>query len=55
MSKIFYPDFFNDVFGPEMQPGSSSHTAGPLRLGNLANQLLGGRLKSIEIELDEKG
>ncbi len=24
-----YLEFFNDVFGPMMQPGSSSHTAGP--------------------------
>jgi len=35
-----YPEFFNDVFGPVMQPGSSSHTAGPCRLG----YLVGGRL-----------
>ena len=28
-----YPESFNDVFGPVMQPGSSSHTAGPCRLG----------------------
>ena len=33
-----YPEFFNDVFGPVMQPGSSSHTAGPCRLG-LARRL----------------
>ena len=26
-----YPEFFNDVFGPVMQPGSSSHQAGPGR------------------------
>ena len=36
-----YPEFFNDVFGPMMQPGSSSHTAGPCRLGYLAHCLLG--------------
>ena len=36
-----YPEFFNDVFGPVMQPGSSSHTAGPCRLGYLAGCLLG--------------
>lgn len=36
----YYPDFFNDVFGPVMQPGSSSHTAGPCRIGYIANGLL---------------
>lgn len=51
----YYPDFFNDVFGPVMQPGSSSHTAGPCRLGMLANNLLGEDLKSIKIELDKYG
>lgn len=51
----YYPDFFNDVFGPVMQPGSSSHTAGPCRLGNLANALLGEALSSIVIELDRDG
>lgn len=50
-----YPDFFNDVFGPVMQPGSSSHTAGPCRLGYLAHSLLSVPLKKIKIVLDEKG
>jgi L-serine dehydratase len=36
-----YPDFFNDVFGPVMQPGSSSHMAAPCRIGLLARALLG--------------
>ena len=36
-----YPDFYNDVFGPIMQPGSSSHFAGPCRIGLLARSLLG--------------
>lgn len=51
----YYPEFFNDVFGPVMQPGSSSHTAGPCRLGNLAHQLLQNPLTHILIELDKKG
>lgn len=51
----YYPEFFNDVFGPIMQPGSSSHTAGPCRLGNLAHQLLQNPLKHIRIELDRNG
>lgn len=51
----YYPEFFNDVFGPIMQPGSSSHTAGPCRLGYLAHQLLQNPLKHIRIELDRAG
>lgn len=31
-----YAEFFNDVFGPVMHPGSSSHTAGPCRIGRRA-------------------
>lgn len=50
-----YPDFFNDVFGPLMQPGSSSHTAGPCRLGYIANCLLGEEPKDILIRMDERG
>lgn len=51
----YYPDFFNDVFGPVMQPGSSSHTAGPCRIGYLAGSLVKGRLRDIVIELDRNG
>ena len=50
-----YPEFFNDVFGPVMQPGSSSHTAGPCRLGYLAGCLLGEPLARVRVELDEHG
>jgi L-serine dehydratase len=50
-----YPEFFNDVFGPVMQPGSSSHTAGPCRLGYLAGCLLGEPAAKIRVELDERG
>ncbi len=52
---FMYPEFFNDVFGPIMQPGSSSHTAGPCRLGYLTHCLLKGNLKKITIKLDPKG
>ena len=44
-----YPEFFNDVFGPIMQPGSSSHTAGPCRIGYLARSLLGEELRAIHV------
>lgn len=40
MSKQFYPDFFNDVFGPIMQPGSSSNFAGMSRVGRIARHTL---------------
>jgi L-serine dehydratase len=50
-----YPEFFNDVFGPVMQPGSSSHTAGPCRLGYLAHCLLGEPVAKMRVELDENG
>jgi L-serine dehydratase len=50
-----YPEFFNDVFGPVMQPGSSSHTAGPCRLGRLAADLLGEPPAKARFELDENG
>lgn len=51
----YYPDFFNDVFGPVMQPGSSSHTAGPCRIGRLAHDLVKGKLKKISVHLDKNG
>ncbi len=38
-----------------MQPGSSSHTAGPCRLGYLAHDLLKAPLKSIRIVLNRNG
>ena len=50
-----YPEFFNDVFGPVMQPGSSSHMAGPCRLGYLACSLLGERPVHARIVLDKDG
>ena len=50
-----YPEFFNDVFGPVMQPGSSSHTAGPCRLGYLAGSLLGEPVRKMRVELDRHG
>jgi L-serine dehydratase len=50
-----YPEFFNDVFGPIMQPGSSSHTAGPCRIGLLTRSLLGEELRSIHVLLDADG
>ncbi len=53
MSVELYPEFYNDVFGPVMQPGSSSHTAGPCWLGYLAGELLGEEPRKIHILLDK--
>jgi L-serine dehydratase len=50
-----YPEFFNDVYGPIMQPGSSSHMAGPCRVGLLAHSILGEDVAKILIELDTNG
>jgi L-serine dehydratase len=55
MTVEHYPDFFNDVFGPIMQPGSSSHTAAPCRLGFLARNLLGEPLQRLHVLLDRNG
>ncbi|TCL60011.1 L-serine dehydratase [Kineothrix alysoides] len=48
MAKIFYPDFFNDVFGPIMQPGSSGSFAGTSRVGRIAGSLLRDEVRSVE-------
>jgi L-serine dehydratase len=50
-----YPEFFNDVFGPIMQPGSSSHFAGPCRIGLLAASALGEDPERVEFVLDPEG
>ena len=55
MGASSYPDLFNDVFGPVMQPGSSSHTAGPCRMGVLARRLLGEEPAGIRVRLDPQG
>ena len=47
-----YPDFYNDVFGPIMQPGSSSSTAGPCHVGYLANCLLGEKPVKVRVLMD---
>lgn len=46
---------FNDVFGPIMVGPSSSHTAGPARIGKMTNMLLGDEVESIRIIFDENG
>ncbi|WP_099203452.1 L-serine ammonia-lyase, iron-sulfur-dependent, subunit alpha [Miniphocaeibacter massiliensis] len=55
MTLSLYPDLFNDVFGPIMQPGSSSHTAAPCRMGYLCNSILGEKPVEITIQMDTEG
>lgn len=52
MAKLFYPDFFNDVFGPIMQPGSSSSFAGTSRVGRIAHHTLASRPKRVKIQFN---
>jgi L-serine dehydratase len=49
LAKILYPDFFNDVFGPIMQPGSSSCFAGTCRVGRIARCALKSPVKRVRI------
>ena len=55
MSVDIYPEFYNDVFGPISNPGSSSHMSGPCRAGYIAHSMLGEDVTGIEILLDKKG
>ena len=55
MTTDLYPDFFNDVFGPIMQAGSSSHLGGPSRLGQLAHHLLDETPTRVEVIMDTEG
>ena len=48
-------DLFNDVMGPVMCGPSSSHTAGPSRIGRLAHDLCNGRVKKAVVEFSKKG
>lgn len=49
MAKLFYPDFFNDVFGPIMQPGSSGGFAGTCRVGQIARHALRSEPRRVRI------
>jgi L-serine dehydratase len=52
MAKIIYPDFFNDVFGPIMQPGSSTSFAGNSRVGRVASHTVRGQVKRVKIRFN---
>ncbi|GAI89795.1 unnamed protein product [marine sediment metagenome] len=49
-NKIY--SIFNDILGPIMLGPSSSHTAAPVRIGNLAGQLIENKPKKILIEFE---
>jgi len=46
---------FNDVIGPVMTGPSSSHTAGPARIGKAIHGLMGGDIKSAAIYFKKDG
>lgn len=49
------PSIFNDVLGPIMRGPSSSHSAASVRIGRLARDLAGGKLRHVLIEFDPNG
>jgi len=55
MSQLLYPDFFNNVFGPIMQPGSSDCFAGTARIGNIARALAKGHPKKVRFLFNRRG
>ena len=49
------PSIFNDVLGPVMRGPSSSHSAGALRIGKIARDLMQGQLEHVLVEYDPNG
>jgi L-serine dehydratase len=52
---MMYPSIFNNVIGPVMRGPSSSHTAAAVRIGNIARDLMAGKLSEVLVEFDSKG
>ncbi|PLX34757.1 MAG: L-serine ammonia-lyase, iron-sulfur-dependent, subunit alpha [Clostridiales bacterium] len=50
-----YCSIFNEVLGPIMVGPSSSHTAGPARIGKFTRRLAGGEVEEAKIIFDENG
>ncbi len=50
--ETYYGSIFNEVFGPIMVGTSSSHTAGPHRIGAIARMLFHEELQSVRISFD---
>lgn len=51
---VMEADIFNDILGPVMIGPSSSHTAGPVRLGRMAKELSEG-IKKIDVKFSKTG
>lgn len=49
------PSIFNDVIGPVMRGPSSSHTAAALRMGQLARQMVKGKLTHVITDFNTDG
>jgi len=50
-----HPSIINAVLGPVMIGPSSSHLAGPLRIGRLAHSIIGGPARRVGIAFNEGG
>jgi L-serine dehydratase len=50
-----YPSIFNDVIGPVMRGPSSSHCAAAVRIGRLARDLMGGKIREVLVEFHPDG
>ncbi|MBF7025533.1 L-serine ammonia-lyase, iron-sulfur-dependent, subunit alpha [Staphylococcus kloosii] len=46
---------FNEVLGPIMSGPSSSHTAGPTRIGKMCYDLMNGDIDKVHIQFDKNG
>jgi L-serine dehydratase len=52
---LLYPDYFNDVFGPIMQPGSSGGFAAQCRIGYVARHLIKSEPKRVLFTIKQGG
>ena len=50
-----YPSIFNECLSPVSPGPSSSNTAGPYRLGSMADDLLEGKASHLYIEMAKEG
>ena len=50
--EMYYSSIFNEVFGPVMVGTSSSHTAGPHRIGSMARMLFAEKIRKVRISFD---
>lgn len=49
------PSIFNDVIGPVMRGPSSSHSAAAVRIGKIARELVGCKLRKVTVRFDING